>query len=67
MHDTVSVEILYTANYLNQIFCSLFLIKRASPQNLLIEIMEAVFHNQKHLISSYMVPIGRKDIRMLAI
>lgn len=59
MHNPVSVEILNATDYLDEIFCSFFLIKWSCPQNLLVEIMEAVFHYKKNFISSYMIPIGR--------
>lgn len=59
MHYPISVEIFDATDYLDEISCSLLLIKWASPQNLLVEIMEAVFHYEKHLIPSDMVPISR--------
>jgi hypothetical protein len=67
MHNAISVKILDTTNYLHEIFGSFFLIKGSSPQNLLVKIVEAVFHDKKYLIFSNMIPIGWQDIRMLAI
>ena len=67
MHDAIPMQVIDAIKYLYEVFGSFILIEWASPQYLLVKVMEAVLHNKKNLIPTDMVTISGQYVGMLAV
>ena len=67
MHDAIPMQVIDAIEDLYQILGSLILSKGASSQYLLVQIMEAVLHDQEDFFPPDVVAVSRQDVGMLAV